>query len=226
MRWVYKMKHMIRQIRPGSRSESLFWHNYKKIFYFDSFVLQNLICTAYDFLYLNLHCITFQISYISTSDLNRFPKFRKSHAISMSWKYRMKHMINEMRTGSTNESPFWHKIFYVDSFVLQNLICIAKPHLHCITTVWLLCLDPHCIAFKISYISASDLNRFPRFCKSYIISMRWVYKMKDMIRQMRPGSTNESLFGIITRKYFILTHLYCKTLFALHMTFYASICIV
>ena len=33
-------------------------------------------------------------------------------------------------------------------------------------------------------------------------------------------------FGIITRKYIILTHLYCKTLFALHMTFYASICIV
>ena len=28
--------------------------------------------------------------------------------------------------------------------------------------------------------------------------------------------------GIITRKYFILTHLYCKTSFALHMTFYAS----
>ena len=44
------MKHMIRQIRPGSRNESLFWHNYKKIFYFDSFVLQNLICTGYDFM--------------------------------------------------------------------------------------------------------------------------------------------------------------------------------
>ena len=78
------MKQMIRQIRPGSRNESLFCHNYKKIFYFDSFVLQNLICTAYDFLCLNLHCITFQISNISAADLIRFPKFRKSHAIWMS----------------------------------------------------------------------------------------------------------------------------------------------
>ena len=33
-------------------------------------------------------------------------------------------------------------------------------------------------------------------------------------------------FGIIRRKYFILTHLYCKTSFALHITFYVSICIV
>ena len=87
--------------------------------------------------------------------------------------YKMKHMINEMRTGSTNESPFSHKIFYVDSFVLQNLICIAIPHLHCIHhCMTFLCLDPHCIAFQISYISASDLNRFPRFCKSYVIWMR------------------------------------------------------
>ena len=78
------MKHMISQKRPGSRNESLFCHNYKKIFYFDSFVLQNLICTAYDLLCLNLHCITFKISYISASDLNRFPKFHKSHAIWMS----------------------------------------------------------------------------------------------------------------------------------------------
>ena len=78
------MKHMISQKRPGSRNESLFWQNHKKIFYFGSFVLQNLICTAYDFLCLNLHCITFQISYISASDLNQFPKFRKSHAIWMS----------------------------------------------------------------------------------------------------------------------------------------------
>ena len=77
------MKHMIGQIRPGSTNESLFWHNYKKIFYFDSFVLQNLICTAYDFLCLNLHCITFQISYISALDLNRFPRFCKSYVISM-----------------------------------------------------------------------------------------------------------------------------------------------
>ena len=58
-----------------------FWH---KIFYFDSFVLQNFICTAYDFLCLYLHCITFQISYISASDLNQFPRFCKSHAIWMS----------------------------------------------------------------------------------------------------------------------------------------------
>ena len=46
--------------RPGSTNESLFWH---KIFYFDSFVLQNLICTAYDFLCLDPHCIAFQILY-------------------------------------------------------------------------------------------------------------------------------------------------------------------
>ena len=78
------MKYMIRQIRPGSTNESLFCHNQKKIFYFNSFVLQNLICTAYDFLCLYLHCTTFQISYISESDLNRFPKFHKSHAIWMS----------------------------------------------------------------------------------------------------------------------------------------------
>ena len=43
-----------------------------------------------------------------------------------------------------------------------------------------------------------------------------MYKMKHMISQIMPGSTNESPFGI---KYFILTHLYCKILFALHMTF-------
>ena len=77
------MKHMISQIRPGRTNESLFWHNYKKIFYFDSFVLKNLICTAYDFLCLNLHCITFQISYLSASDLNRFPRFSKSYVIWM-----------------------------------------------------------------------------------------------------------------------------------------------
>ena len=78
------MKHMISQIRPGSTNESLFWHNHKKIYYFDSFVLQNLICTAYGFLCLDLHYITFQISYISPSDLNWFPRSCKSHAISMS----------------------------------------------------------------------------------------------------------------------------------------------
>ena len=77
------MKHMISQIRPGSTNESLFWHNYKKIFYSDSFVLKNLICTAYEFLCLNLHCITFQISYLSASDLNRFPRFCKSYVIWM-----------------------------------------------------------------------------------------------------------------------------------------------
>ena len=72
------MKHMISQIRPGSTNESLFWH---KIFYFDSFVLQNLICTAYDFLCLDVHCITFQISDISAYELNRFPRYYKSYLI-------------------------------------------------------------------------------------------------------------------------------------------------
>ena len=65
------MKHMISQRRAGSTNESLFWYNYKKIFYFDSFVLRNLICTAYDFLCLDPHCIAFQIFFISVSDLNR-----------------------------------------------------------------------------------------------------------------------------------------------------------
>ena len=69
--------------KAWQHNESLFWHNYKKIFYFDSFVLKNLICTAYDFLCLNLHCITFQISYISASDLNRFPRFCNSYVIWM-----------------------------------------------------------------------------------------------------------------------------------------------
>ena len=41
------MKHMISQKRPDSTNETLSWH---KIFYFDSIVLHNLICTAYDFL--------------------------------------------------------------------------------------------------------------------------------------------------------------------------------
>ena len=77
------MKHMIRQIRPGSRNESLFWQSHKKIYYFDSFVLQNLICTAYDFLCLNPHCIAFQISFISASDLNRFLRFCESYVTSM-----------------------------------------------------------------------------------------------------------------------------------------------
>ena len=58
------MKHMISQIRPGSRNESLFGI-ITKIFYFDSSLPQNLICTAYDFLCLDVHCITFQISDIS-----------------------------------------------------------------------------------------------------------------------------------------------------------------
>ena len=80
--------------------------------------------------------------------------------------YKMKYMISEMRRGSTNKSPFWHKIFYVDSFVLQNLFALHTPLYD------FFCLDPHCIAFQIFYISASDLNRFPRFCKSYVISMR------------------------------------------------------
>ena len=69
-------------------------------------------------------------------------------------------VISQIRPGSTNESPFWHKIFYFDSFVLQNLICTAHDFF---------CLDPHCIAFEIFYISSSDLNWFPRFFKSYVI---------------------------------------------------------
>ena len=78
--------------------------------------------------------------------------------------YKMKHMISEMRRGSTNESPFWHKIFNFDSLVLQNLISSAYDFL---------CLDLHCIAFQIFfYISASEMNRFPRFCKSDVIWMR------------------------------------------------------
>ena len=76
------MKHMISQIRPGS-TMSHFFGIITRIFYFDSFVLKNLICTAYDFLCLNLHCITFQISYISASDLNRFPRFCNSYVIWM-----------------------------------------------------------------------------------------------------------------------------------------------
>ena len=75
------MKHTISQIRPGSTNESPLWH---KIFYFDSIVLQNLICIAYDFLYLDLHCITFQISHISASYLNQLPRLWKSNAIWMS----------------------------------------------------------------------------------------------------------------------------------------------
>ena len=206
MRWVYKMKHMISQIRPGSTNESLLWHNYKKIFYFDSFVLQNLICTAYDFLCLNLHFITFRISYISASDLNRFARFCGSYVIWMSWVYKMKHhMISQIRPGNTNESDFWQKIFYFDSFVLQNLICTAYDFL---------CLDLHCITFQISYISKSDLNRFPRFCKSHAIWMSWVYKSKHVISQMRPGSTNESLFWHNHKKIyyfdsFVLQNLIC-----------------
>ena len=122
---MYKMKHMLIQIRPGSTNESIIWHNYKKIFYFDSFVLQNLICNAYDFLCLNLCCITFQISYISALDLNQFPRFCRSHAIWMSRMYTMKHMISQIRPGSTNDSLFWHKIFYFDL-----IIGTGKPHLH------------------------------------------------------------------------------------------------
>ena len=57
------MKHMIRQIRPGSRNESYFLVILLKKYYFDSFVKQNLICTAYDFLCLDPHCIAFQILY-------------------------------------------------------------------------------------------------------------------------------------------------------------------
>ena len=137
-----------------------FWH---KIYYIDSFVLQNLICSACDSLCFNRHYIAFQISYISASHLNWFPRFCKCYVIWMRWVYKMKHMISQIRPGSTNESLLWHnykKIFYFDSFVLQNLICTAYHFL---------CLKPHYIAFQISYISASHLNWFPRFCKSYVI---------------------------------------------------------
>ena len=81
---MYKIKHMISQIRPGSTNDSIYWDNYKKIYYFYSFLLQNLICTAYDFLCFNLHFITSQISYISVLDLNQFPRSCKSLAIWMS----------------------------------------------------------------------------------------------------------------------------------------------
>ena len=133
---MYKMKHMISQIRPGSTDESPFWH---KIFYFDMFVLQNFICSAYDFLCLDPYYIAFQISYISALDLNWFPGFCKSYVIWMRRVYTMKHMVSQIRPGSTNESLFWHnhkKIYYFDSFVLQNLICIAYDFL---------CLDLDCI---------------------------------------------------------------------------------
>ena len=115
------------------------------------FMLTHLHCKTsfalhtplYDFLCLDPHCIAFQISYISASGLNRFPRFCKSYVIWMRGAvYTMKHMISQIRPGSTNESLFWHKIFYFDSFVLQNLICTAYDFL---------CLDPHCIAFKILY---------------------------------------------------------------------------
>ena len=41
---------------------------------------------------------------------------------------------------------------------------------------------------------------------------------------IRPCSTNYELYfnGRIKKNYFILTHLYCKTSFALHMTFCMS----
>ena len=78
----------------------------------------------------------------------------------------MKHMMSEMRRGSTNES-----LLGIKYFMLTHLYCKTSFALH--TPLYdFLCLDPHCIAFKISYTSASDLNRFPRFCKSYVIWMR------------------------------------------------------
>ena len=80
--------------------------------------------------------------------------------------YKMKHMISEMRCGSTNES-----LFGIKYFMLTHLYC--KTSFALLTPLYdFLCLDPHCIAFQISYISASDLNWFPRFCKSYVIWMR------------------------------------------------------
>ena len=182
-----------------------FWH---KIYYIDSFVLQNLICSSYDFLCFNPHYIAFKISYIPASHLNWFPRFCKSYVIWMRWVYKMKHMISQIRPGSTNESLSWHnhkKIYYFNSFVSQNLNCTAYDFL---------CLNPHCITFEISFISASDLNQFPRFCKSYVIWMRWVYKMKHMISQIRPGSTNESLLWHNYKKIFyfdsfVLQNLIC-----------------
>ena len=54
----------------------------------------------------------------------------------------MKHMISQIRPGSTNESLFWHKIFYFDSYAVQMRFCNTNDFL---------CLDPHCIAFQILY---------------------------------------------------------------------------
>ena len=79
--------------------------------------------------------------------------------------YKMKHMISEMRRGSTNES-----LFGIKYFMLTHLYCKTSFALH--TPLYeFLCLDPHCIAFQISYISESDLNPFPKFRKSRAIWM-------------------------------------------------------
>ena len=48
-------------------------------------------------------------------------------------------VISQNGPRRTNESPFWHKIFYFDSIVLDNLICTAYAFL---------CLDPHSIDFR------------------------------------------------------------------------------
>ena len=62
-------------------------------------------------------------------------------------------------------------LFGIKYFILTHLYCKTSFALY--TPLYdFLCLDLHCIAFQMSYISASDLNRFPRFCKSYVISMR------------------------------------------------------
>ena len=79
--------------------------------------------------------------------------------------YKMKHIISEMRRGGTNES-----LFGIKYFMLTHLYCKTSFALH--TPLYdFLCLDPHCIAFQISYISALDLKRFPKFRKSHAIWM-------------------------------------------------------
>ena len=80
----------------------------------------------------------------------------------------MKHMISQIRPGSTNESFFG--IITRKYIILTHLYRKTSIALH--TLYDFLCLNPHCIAFQNSFVSASDLNRFLRFCKSYVVSMR------------------------------------------------------
>ena len=55
-------------------------------------------------------------------------------------------------------------LFGIKYFMLTHLYCKTSFALH--TPLYdFFCLDPHCIAFQIFYISASDLNRFQDFVK-------------------------------------------------------------